>query len=133
MIQAVADTHSIIWYLFADSRLSFTARKTIEQIANNGNQVGISSITLIEIVYLEEKNRIPKNTLKILLNAMEKQNTVLREVYVSRNITIALNKIEKNQIPDLPDRIIAATASYLKVPVISRDHKIRLSNIATVW
>ena len=29
MIQAVADTHTVIWYLFADSRLSLTARNTI--------------------------------------------------------------------------------------------------------
>lgn len=133
MIQAVADTHTIVWYLFADSRLSLNARKTIEQIADSGNQVGISSITLTEIVYLEEKNRIPKNTLKILLNAMEKQNTVLREIYVDRNIVMTLAKIERTQIPDLPDRIIAATALYLKVPIISRERKIKLSNIATVW
>ncbi len=33
MIQAVADTHTIIWYLFADLRLSSTAHNTIEKTA----------------------------------------------------------------------------------------------------
>jgi PIN domain nuclease of toxin-antitoxin system len=33
----------------------------------------------------------------------------------------------------LPDRIIAATAVHLGVPVISRDRKIQSSSIATVW
>ena len=60
MIVAVADTHTIIWYLFNDLRLSDAARQTIETAAINENQIGIASITLAEIVYLKEKNRIPK-------------------------------------------------------------------------
>ena len=35
MICAVADTHTIIWYLFADPRLSATAHNTIETVAQN--------------------------------------------------------------------------------------------------
>ena len=133
MIQAIADTHTIIWYLFADSRLSTTARSTIERIANNRYQVGISSITLTEIVYLEEKNRIPKNTLKLLLSELDKQDSVLREIPLDRNIVTTLTKVKRTEIPDLPDRIIAATALHLKVPVISRDNKIQLSSIDTIW
>ncbi len=37
MLRAVADTHAVIWYIFADSRLSVTARTTIEEIAAQGN------------------------------------------------------------------------------------------------
>jgi len=36
-------------------------------------------------------------------------------------------------VPDLPDRIIAATALHLNVPVISRDSKIQAANLQTVW
>jgi len=36
-------------------------------------------------------------------------------------------------VPDMPDRIVAATAVYYSVPVISRDGKIRASNVQTVW
>ncbi|MEM9276904.1 MAG: PIN domain-containing protein [Cyanobacteria bacterium P01_F01_bin.143] len=133
MIQAIADTHAIIWYLFADSRLSITARNSIEKIAKNGNKVGIASISLAEIVYLEEKNRIPENTLKILMNALDKTNSVLEEIPLERNVITTLAKVERAQIPDLPDRIIAATALHFKVPVISRDHKIKLSSINTIW
>jgi predicted nucleic acid-binding protein len=37
--------------------------------------------------------------------------------------------------PDLymPDRMIAAIAMYLRVPVISRDSRIRASNVHTIW
>ena len=33
----------------------------------------------------------------------------------------------------MPDRIIAATAQYLGLPLISRDRKIRLSAVETIW
>ncbi len=71
MLRAVADTHVVIWYIFADPRLSATARTTIEQIAALGNQVAFSSITLAEIVYLIERGRIDVTTLDRLLEALE--------------------------------------------------------------
>jgi PIN domain nuclease of toxin-antitoxin system len=36
-------------------------------------------------------------------------------------------------IPDFPDRIIAATAKFYSVPVLSRDSRIKSSTIQTVW
>ena len=58
MVRAVADTHTVIWYLYADGRLSANARNAIER---------------------------------------------------------------------------AAASLTLGVPVISRDSKIRLSSVATIW
>ncbi|CAD5983649.1 Similar to Q1INB3_ACIBL PilT protein-like [Planktothrix tepida] len=51
MLKAIADTHTIIWYIFADSRLSQTARSTIDNLAANGDWVGFSIITIVEIIY----------------------------------------------------------------------------------
>lgn len=82
----MADTHTIIWYLFNDSRLSNIARQTIETAAANGNQIGIASITLAEIVYLSEKNRIPEQTFERLLNAIEEENSVLIEISLDKNV-----------------------------------------------
>jgi predicted nucleic acid-binding protein len=36
----------------------------------------------------------------------------------------AMRQVPRAQVPDLPDRIVAATAAYLRVPVISRDGRI---------
>jgi PIN domain nuclease of toxin-antitoxin system len=33
----------------------------------------------------------------------------------------------------MPDRIIAATALYLQVPIISQDHKIQATSLTTIW
>jgi PIN domain nuclease of toxin-antitoxin system len=133
MLRAVADTHAIIWYLFGDSRLSTTVRNTIEQAAIDGDQVAFSSITLAEIVYLSEKGRISTLTFERLLSSMETTDAVLVEVPFDRQIAQSLYLVSRTQVPDLPDRIIAATVLYLGLPVISRDRKIRLSNVSTIW
>lgn len=133
MLRAVADTHAIIWYIFGDARLSDTARNTFEQIAVEGNQVAFSSITLAEIVYLSEKGRIDIDTLKLLLSAINKDNALLVEIPFDRNIALTLKQVDRTQIPDLPDRIIAATGKYLNVPIISRDRQIQMSDLETIW
>lgn len=128
MIGAVADTHAIIWYIFADRRLSETARTTIEHIAVEGNQVAFSSITLAEIVYLSERERIAPETFERLLQAVDREDSVLIEVPFDRHIAQALTQVERSQVPDLPDRMIAATALHLGVPLISRDRWQKDSN-----
>mgnify|MGYP002398610428 CR=1 FL=1 len=133
MIVAVADTHAVIWYLYADSRLSVTARATIDNAAQQGNQVAISSITLAEIVYLAEKGRIAPATLALTLAELNATTSVLTEIPMDQHVITAMSTIQRQDVPELADRIIAATALMLKVPVISRDSKIRSSNITTIW
>lgn len=131
MLRAVADTHVVIWYIYADQRLSDPARTTIEQTAAEGNQVAFSSITLA-IVYLSEKGRIHAATLDRLLKATDESKAVLAEVPFDRHIAQALTQVERSQIPELPDRIIAATALHLGLSLINRDRAIQLSSIDTI-
>jgi predicted nucleic acid-binding protein len=95
--------------------------------------VGFSSITLAEIVYLAEKERIPARTLERLLSVLNTENAILIEIPLDRDIVVTMQQIERASVPDLPDRIIAATALFLNVPLISRDRKIKLSSINTIW
>ena len=133
MIAAVADTHAVIWYLAADSRLSATAKHTIEDAAQKGKQIAISTITLVEIVYLVEKDRIPAGRFTQLMAALDDPESVLTEVALTPSIARTLSRIDREQVPDMPDRIIAATGLQIGVPVISRDGKISGSGIQTIW
>jgi PIN domain nuclease of toxin-antitoxin system len=133
MIAAVADTHAVIWYLSADVRLSVTAKQFMENAAKNGSQVAISSITLVEMVYLIEKGRIPAQRFSQLAAELALSDNLFIEAPVDVRVARALSRVDVVQIPDMPDRIVAATAVYLNVPIISRDGKIRLSNLNTIW
>jgi predicted nucleic acid-binding protein len=42
-------------------------------------------------------------------------------------------EIPRQNLPDLPDRVVAATALFYNVPVLSRDARIRSSDIKTIW
>ena len=133
MLRAVADTHALIWYIFSDNRLSPAAFALIQSALASADQIGFSAISLTEIVYLMEKQRVPVTTLQRLLQATVHNNAIFSEVPVDRNIAQAMLRVDRTQIPDLPDRIIAATALHLGLPVISRDHKIRAAIIQSVW
>ncbi len=72
-------------------------------------------------------------TFERLLAAIDATNAVLVEVPFNKQIAQSLSTVNRAQVPDLPDRIIAATALHLEIPVISRDSKIRLSSVSTIW
>lgn len=133
MLVAIADTHTVIWYTFNDARLSKRAGDFLEDAATAGNHVGVSAITLAEMVYLGEKGRIHPDSMTRLTASLDNPENVLLEVPFDRNIALALSLVDRKAVPDLPDRIIAASAIYMGVPVITRDGKIRLSDVETVW
>jgi PIN domain nuclease of toxin-antitoxin system len=133
MIAAVADTHTVIWYLAPDDRLSANSRAFIDSALSTGNQIAIASITLVEMVYLIERSRIPAESLSRLVRELQVVRPSFVEVPLELNVARALSQVDAAQIPDMPDRIIAATALYLHIPLISRDSKIKLSSISTIW
>jgi PIN domain nuclease of toxin-antitoxin system len=133
MLRAVADTHTVIWYLYDDPRLSERARTLIEEAAGTGGQIGVAAITLAEIVYLSEKGRIHREALARVLAALDDPRAVLRDLPLDRAVVAVMQSIDRSEVPDLPDRIIAATARLYQVSLISRDRQIGLSTVETVW
>ncbi len=133
MISAIADTHAVLWYLYDDTRISGKAKRFIEETNDQGNQIGISTITLVEIVYLIEKGRINMKAFAKLNSELKDNQSVLQEIPLTNRIVIELAKINRKSIPDMPDRIIAATALHLNVPLLSRDKKIKISQVETIW
>jgi PIN domain nuclease of toxin-antitoxin system len=50
MIVGIADTHAAIWYLFSDQRLGWEASAFIEKTIADGDHIGLSAISLAEMV-----------------------------------------------------------------------------------
>ena len=80
MIVATADTHAIIWYLYNDKRLPDTVKRFVRATSENGHQIGIATIALVEIVYLSEKGRIPAQAPLIVINALRESQSVWAEI-----------------------------------------------------
>ena len=87
----------------------------------------------MELTYLVEKRRLPEVARKRLIQALDDPATPCLLATLDRLVADALESVSRSEIPDLPDRIVAATAAALHVPLISRDGKIRASQIQTIW
>lgn len=58
---------------------------------------------------------------------------VFTEAVFTAAIVQAMRQVSRAEVPDMPDRIVAATAVYFDVVVISRDRRIRAASLKTVW
>jgi PIN domain nuclease of toxin-antitoxin system len=133
VIVAVADTHAALWYLHKNPRLSVTARTFMDDAAQAGHEIALSPISLAEIVYLVEKSRLLVSAYEDLKAALADPEYVIEEAPFTAAIVEAMRQVPRAEVPDMPDRIVAATAVCLRVPVISRDRRIKSSNIQAVW
>ena len=127
----VADTHTIV--LSRDSRLSLAAHAALTVATTGGDLIHIPSICLVELTYLSEKGRLPSAAREALVEALDDPSGPCTLVPLDRLVAEALQLVQRTEVPDLPDRIVAATALALRVPLISRDRKIRASQVQTIW
>ncbi|MCL1468749.1 type II toxin-antitoxin system VapC family toxin [Argonema galeatum] len=125
MPSVVADTHTMIWYIFELPRLSAAALTALEQAVNEGNFIYFSAITIVEISYLIERGRLAGEVLTRVLNAADDPNVGILLAPLDRNISATIQQIDRATVPDMPDRIIAATALSLGLPLVTRDAKIQ--------
>jgi PIN domain nuclease of toxin-antitoxin system len=133
LIAGVADTHTALWYLLRNPRLSAVARTFMDNAASAGDDIVVSPISLAEIVYLVEKGRLPASAYDELRIALTDPGFVLHEAPFTGELVEVMRQVPRTDVPDMPDRIVAATALYFGVPVISRDGRIRASGVQTVW
>lgn len=134
-MSVVADTHAMIWYVDAPQELSPAATAAMDAAANTGGEfIFISAITLVEMRYLVEKNRIKAMVLTRVEQELDEPDPMIIATSIDRTISDALASIPRAIVPDMPDRIIATTALALGLPLVTRDTEIRrLTNITTVW
>lgn len=132
-MSAVLDTHTVLWYLENSNELSSLARTEIESAIRDARDVYVSAISVIEAVYLAERTKIPMAALQRLRVALADRNAGLRIVPVDASVADALEKVPRSAVPDMPDRIVAATALHLGVPMITRDRRLQSAGIKTIW
>lgn len=129
----MADTHVAVWYVFNDRRLSKNANAFLDAAEIAGQRIAVSPISLAELVYLVEKRRVPPSVYDDVRLAMADPDCVLVEAEFNAGVVESMRLVPRDAVPDMPDRIVAATAIHLGVPIISRDGLIRSSAIETIW
>src|SRR5437016_6249181 len=133
MSSVVLDTHSAIWYLESSPHLSVPARVAIQTAIAAGDPVFISPVTMVELTYLIEKGRFPPTLLDGLLALLRQPTSGFRVAPFDLGTAETLRTVSGAIVRDMPDRMIAATAVALGLPLVSRDRRIQASGITVIW
>ncbi len=133
MAAVVADTHAAVWYLMSDPRLSLRASNARDSATAAGDPIIIPSISLVELTYLVEKGRLPSETRTRLIDVLALKYGPYELAALDKRVAAAVELVDRKIVPDLPDRVIAATAISLGFALVTRDHKIRISQVQTIW
>jgi len=89
----------------------------------------ISIISLMEIMYLSEKNRITVNLRDTLKRVQNSSKYMIADLDSD-----ILRTAETVNFSELHDRLILATAKWLDIPVISSDKEFKkIREIEVIW
>lgn len=132
-MSAVLDTHAALWYFHRPAALSSAALQSIRRAIHAGEPVYISAISLVETIYLVERGRLPLEALQRLETGLEDDASGLLLHPVDEDVARAVHRVPRAIVPDMPDRIVAATALHLGLPLVTRDQRIAGSGVRTVW
>jgi predicted nucleic acid-binding protein len=117
MSRYVTDTQALIKFLNGKKVINDIADSIFRKTDEGENILVIPSVVLFEIGYLHEKQRIPVSV-KDIKNILEDSINYKEE---KLSIDIIESSFEITDIPELHDRLIAGTARYLNLPLITND------------
>ena len=126
------DTHVVVWLAFDQAQLSKNARAAIDDARQNGDGLGISDITLLELAMLSSKGRIRLNiSLESFLREVEARFIILP---ISGRACVRALGLPAAYPKDPADRIIGATALVEGLPLLTADSHIRRTKaLHTIW
>lgn len=123
----VTDTQALVKFMMGKKVINDRSHQAYLSADKGEAVVIIPAIVLMEILYLFEKNRIDVGLIQT------------EELFKSRNyqfeplnIDILKTAAEIHDIPELHDRLIAATATYLDLPLITNDPVIKKSRFVEI-
>lgn len=130
----VTDTHALYWHLTNDPKLSAAARLAFLRTDHGLDCLFVPGIALIEQVYLVERGRLALGPVDHVLGLLDTPVGSYAVAALDQVVAQAVRRVPRANVPEMPDRIIAATAYRLGLPLITRDLAIRRAAIVPiVW
>lgn len=126
MSSFVTDTMGLVKFMTGKKVINDASHKAFQDADTGEATIIIPAIVLMEVLYLFEKNRIPVGLLRSE-ELMESDNYQFEPL----NLEILKTGSEITDVPELHDRLIAATARYLDLPIITNDPDICASEFVT--
>jgi PIN domain nuclease of toxin-antitoxin system len=126
----LADTVTIVHHLRRPSKLGAVSRRILAETDKGEHHVFISAVSLMEVLYLAEARRITLSLRDLLARLGTSQNYSIAPV--DSLVVEAAAAID--DVPELHDRIIVATAIVHNLPILTPDLVMAASrHVQTVW
>lgn len=136
-MRVIADSHSLLYYLFTPDRLSEPAFEALGN-AENGDGLVVSAATLGDLWYSSHK--IGKRALTpgafeaLHGTVLDPENEGFEVAAVDAATMARLMSFPLSMLPDPWDRMIVATALHLGVPLVTKDRAITATGVVeTIW
>ncbi len=127
----VTDTHSLVWYLTDSPQLSPKAKTIFMEADEREEQIVIPCIVFFELLYVTEKKRIAPSFSTLLTVVGSSRNYRVEPICLP--IIRRTTDVPRDKIADPWDRIIAATALHVGLPLITRDQVFGKVGLDTIW
>lgn len=126
----VADTHALIWWFTDSPRISSRAAEIFAQCERGEHVIFIPTIVIAEALSIFDKKRVSFDFKKLFRKINDSDNFIL----IALDYPILQKMIDLREIPELHDKIIASTAKYLNLPIITKDEILQNTlHLKTVW
>jgi PIN domain nuclease of toxin-antitoxin system len=126
----LADTVAIIWHLRRHRKLSQRACQLLDGADTAQHTVYISVITLMEMLHVIEKYELKMR----LDDVIEHINSSPGYVILPLDEEIVRIAGSVDDVPELHDRMLVATARLFEVPILTNDPLIRASkHVTAIW
>ncbi len=120
------DTHALLWYLFDDKNLSATAKEII-----TNEFCYYSKVSLWETAIKQTRKLLDyKQSVSEIIAACKEEQ--FEELFVSAN-SLELIKTLPDIHRDPFDRLLIAMAMESNLTIITKDSKIPLYDVKTIW
>ena len=127
------DTHALVWWVNGGPALSSRAQRAIRASLADG-PAGVSAISAFEIATAVRRGRLD---LGVAAEQWLRDVAILPDLSflpVTPDIARIAGSFDTTMPGDPADRLIAATALSLGVPLVTADHRLRgYPNLKTVW
>ena len=128
----VLDTHIWIWWMLGDPSLSQRERDALDALLPENRPV-LSDISLWEFATLVDMGRVKiRESVEEWLKIAASPATIKIQP-ITPAIVAEMNRLPAGFHRDPADRLIVATARCLKLPLATRDRKIRSSRMVALW
>lgn len=126
----VADTHTWLWWVSREGELSTAAAQALHE----AETIGIPAISCWEVAMLMRRQRIQLR--RDLLPWLREATTTrkMKLLPLTPEIGATAGTLDETWVRNPADRLIVATAIEHRVPLVTKDGRIRRSGLVeTIW